>query len=361
VQPAPDRWDEGALDRYREMVRGLYDRGMTPLVTLHHFSEPLWVMERGGWENEGIADLFVEYVQKVVEALKEYVNLWATINEPNVLTAFAYLMGVFPPGKKDPLAAIRVMKNLVRAHARAYHAIHAIQKTARVGMALAYIGFQPAKGWSPLDRWAAGLQGILFNDFFPHAVKTGVLRFPAWFQRMPEAKGTQDYLGINYYTRCAITFNLLKAGELFGVRSFKPGSDLSETGWLANEPEGMFQAVRWGLQYGAPILITENGIEDSSDRIRPRYLTQHLHQLWRALNLNYPVKGYFHWTLVDNFEWERGWTQRFGLWELDVATQKRRKRPSADLYTEVCRENGISSEMVRRYAPEIFESMFPER
>ena len=107
-------------------------------------------------------------------------------------------------------------------------------------------------------------------------------------------------------------------------------------------------------------MITENGIDDAEDRLRPRYLVQHLHQVWRAVNFNYPVKGYFHWTLVDNFEWDRGWTQRFGLWALDIDTQARIKRPSADLYAEICRQNGISSEVVKRFAPEIYDQIFPD-
>ncbi|MFU8773227.1 MAG: family 1 glycosylhydrolase, partial [Anaerolineales bacterium] len=101
-------------------------------------------------------------------------------------------------------------------------------------------------------------------------------------------------------------------------------------------------------------------VEDGDDHLRPRYLLQHIHQLWRGVNFNWPVKGYFHWTLVDNFEWERGWTQRFGLWELNPETQARRKRPSADLYTEICRDNCISADMVSQYAPEIYAQMFPE-
>jgi beta-glucosidase len=121
----------------------------------------------------------------------------------------------------------------------------------------------------------------------------------------------------------------------------------------------MYEAIQWGRQFNVPLFVTENGVEDPEDRLRPRYTLQHLHQIWKIVNHNYPVRGYFHWTLVDNFEWERGWTQRFGLWELDVETQTRRKRPSADMYAEICKENGISSEIVAKYAPEIFEMMFP--
>lgn len=359
IQPTPDRWDEAALDRYREMVRGLVERGMTPMVTLHHFSDPLWLVEKGGWENPEAAQYFIPFVSKVVEALREYVSLWVTINEPNVYSTAAYLFGEFPPGKKDLGAALKVMTNLVRAHAGAYQAIHKIQPVARAGIALNYRGFAPARSWSPLDRWAAATQSNMFNSFFPYAMKTGILRFPAWTQRIPEAKATQDFLGINYYTRDQVSFSLMKAGAMFGHRYFLPNAELSETGFLANVPQGMFEALKWGLQFNVPLIVTENGVEDSRDTLRPRYLVQHLHQVWRAANMNYPVKGYFHWTLVDNFEWERGWTQRFGLWELDVETQARRKRPSADLYAEICRENGISSETVARYAPELFEQMFP--
>lgn len=359
IQPAPDRWDETALDRYREMLRGLNDRGMTALVTLHHFSDPIWLTEKGGWESRAAVDYFIPYVSKVVEALHEYANLWVTINEPNILSTGAYLLGDFPPGKSDLGATMKVMSNLVRAHAGAYHAIHKIQPAARVGIALHYRGFVPARSWSPLDRGAAGLQNRMFNAFFPYALQTGTLRFPAWFQRLPEAKGTQDFLGVNYYTRDHVSFSLMKAAQMFGNRYYLPNADLSENGLIANAPVGMFESLKWGLRFNVPLIVTENGVEDSRDTLRPRYLIQHLHQIWRAVNFNYPVKGYFHWTLVDNFEWERGWTQRFGLWELDVETQARRKRPSADLYAEICRENGISSETVARYAPEIFESMFP--
>jgi beta-glucosidase len=204
-----------------------------------------------------------------------------------------------------------------------------------------------------------GVQDGLFNEMFPLALASGRMPFPV-IRRIPEAKGTQDYLGVNYYTTEKVAFNLFRPQDFFSKRSFPSGAEVSRTGFIANVPEGLFQRLKRLLKYKLPILITENGIEDADDRIRPRYLLQHLHQVWQGVNFNWPIKGYFHWTLVDNFEWERGWTQRFGLWELDVETQARRKRPSADLYAEICRENGISSEMVAKYAPEIMEKLFPD-
>jgi len=358
IQPLPNIWDESSLDQYREMARGLHQRGMTPFVTLHHFSDPLWLTEMGGWENEKVADYFVPYVRKVVEALREYVNLWVTINEPNVLAVEAFLMGKFPPGKQDLRTTFNVMTNLVRAHAAAYHAIHEVQPTARVGVAHHYRGFQPLRSWSPLDRYASGLPHRLVNEFFPRALTDGVLRFPFRRIRIPQAKDTQDYLGLNYYTQAQMSINLLLAKEFFG--KYPPDADLSEGGFIANVPQAMFKMLQWGNGFGLPMIIAENGVEDSKDSLRPRYLVQHLHQVWRAVNFNYPIKGYFHWSLVDNFEWERGWTQRFGLWELDVESQTRRKRKSVDLYAAICRENSISSEMVEQFTPEIFPTMFPE-
>lgn len=359
IQPAPDIWDESAIEHYREMVRGLVERDMTPMVTLHHFTDPLWLVEKGGWENDAVGEYFEKFVRKIVEALQEYVSLWVTINEPNVYVVGGYFLGGFPPGKNDLGAAVSVMNNQVAAHARAYHAIHQLQQTSRVGIAINYRSFAPQRSWFLPDVWAANLQANLFNNLHPRALQTGVVRFFTRVKRMPEAKGTQDFIGLNYYSRDYVRFKPLKPGEMFAERAYREDAELSATGFIAHEPEGFFEALKWARQFELPVIVTENGVEDPEDRLRPRYLIEHLHQLWRAVNFNYPVKGYFHWTLVDNFEWERGWTQRFGLWELDVETGARRKRESADLYAEICKENGISSEMVARYTPELFPQMFP--
>lgn len=359
IQPAHDRWDEDALDRYVDIVRGIVEESMTPLITLHHYSDPQWFVDQGGWESDTAADFFEKYVRKVVGALKDYTNLWCTLNEPNGYATLGFLLGLFPPGKKETGLAFKVMFNLVRAHAAAYHAIHQIQPEARVGMANYYRSLQPSRKWFPLDRLVThSLMRI--NNIFPDAASDGVVRFLSHRKRFPEAKGTQDFLGIDYYTRDYVNFDLLNPGELFSKRSFRPEAELSTTGFLANEPDGMFEALKWGLKYNIPIIITENGFEDEADRIRPQYIVEHIHQVWRAVNFNWPIKGYFHWTLVDNFEWERGWTQRFGLWNLDVETQARQKRPSADLYAEICQENGLSDDMVRRFAPEALPKLFPD-
>jgi beta-glucosidase len=361
IQPTPDRWDEDALERYRLMLRGLRDRNITPMVTLHHFTDPLWLGELGGWETDAVVPLFEKFTRKVVEALKEYCSLWCTINEPNVYMIEGYIRGNFPPGKSTLKLGIRVQANMVRAHAAAYHAIHELQPEARVGYALHFRPQEPAHPWSPLDRLMRNIKFEVINMAFPSAISTGVLKSPLGKIPVPEVKGTQDYFGLNYYSVDTVAFDLRKGDELFSRSFFPKGSDLADAGMNSNTPEGFFSAFKWVVKTypNLPILVTENGIEDITDRIRPRYLAQHVHAMWRAVNFNWPVRGYFHWSLVDNFEWERGWKQRFGLWGIDIETQQRTRRPSADLYAAICKENGLTSKMVEEYCPEVYEKLFP--
>ncbi len=361
IQPAPDRWDEDALEQYRVMLRGLHERGITPMVTLHHFTDPLWLTELGAWETEAVLPWFEKFTRKVVDALKDYCTLWCTINEPNVYMIEGYIRGRFPPGKHDLKLALIVQANMARAHAEAYRIIHEIQPEARVGYALNFRPQKAYRSWSPLDRLMRNVKFEAINMGFPSAISTGVMRSPVGKIPIPGCKGTQDFLGLNYYTVDTVAFDLRKKDEIFSRSFFPDGADVSDGGELANMPEGFFRAIQWAEKSypNLPILITENGIDDGSDRMRPRYIAQHIHAMWRAVNFNWPVKGYFHWSLVDNFEWERGWALRFGLWELDYATQQRTKRPSADLYAAICRENGLTSAMVERYCPEVYAKMFP--
>ncbi|MCB2178657.1 family 1 glycosylhydrolase [bacterium] len=361
IQPAPDRWDEDALDHYIDMIRGLTRRNLFPVVTLHHFTDPLWVTEMGGWENDDVPALFAIYAAKVVEALKSSVTTWLTINEPNVVAFMGNLTGEFPPGKKDLESSIKIMFNFVRGHALAYHAIKQVQPEARVGFAHNYRGFSPARPANPLDRFLANLHHQAYNNFFPTMLQTGEFRYLNRKFSFPEAKDTQDYLGINYYSSDLVRFRWSLGMEaLYSERTFPPNAQLSPNGMIANQPEEFFKAIEWAVQFGVPIIITENGTEDDGDSFRRDYLAAHIHQVWRAVNFNYPVRGYFVWSLVDNFEWAEGWTRRFGLYGLDVETQVRTKRPSAEMFAAIVGENALTSDMVSQYAPSLTSELFPE-
>jgi beta-glucosidase len=361
IEPNSAVWDDSAVDFYRQVLQGAIDRGLTPMVTLHHFTSPRWISEQGGWAAPETPGRFERYVRKIVGSLKDLANLWVTINEPNVYAFSGYFLGTFPPGEKSLGRAFQVLENMVSAHAAAYQAIHELQPSARVGVAHHYRGVLPFHPSNPLDRAVAGFRFRVLNDFFPVALHQGSFGILGRTFRFPKATRTQDFFGLNYYTveRCA--FDPLRPLALFMRDLYPPGSDLSGTGFLANEPDGFTRSMQWATRFGLPIYITENGVEDADDRMRPRYLALHLHRLWHEVNLGIPVRGYYHWSLVDNFEWERGWTQRFGLWELILETQERRKRRSADFYAEVCRSNSLSTEMVGEFAPEVFERLFPTR
>jgi beta-glucosidase len=346
VQPAPDKWDKEAIFCYRQIIEGLKKRGLEPMVTLHHFTDPLWISDIGGWENLRTPQYFGIYARKMAQAFQDIVRFWCTINEPNVYAYSGYLTGAFPPGKKDIQSAFKVMANLVRGHSVAYHNIHEVAPQSLVGIALNYRGMKPASPHSPCDCWVARAHSQMFNDFFPYALRSGILNFLFYRQNISQAAQTQDFLGINYYTCDLVAFALWAIRDLFGQHFYPPDSELSENKFIAHRPEGMFESLQWAKRFAVPLIVTENGVEDSQDKLRPRYLVEHITQTWRAIQAGLPVQGYFHWSLLDNFEWERGWTQRFGLWGLDVNSQTRYKRQSVDIYTSICRQNAVPLKVV---------------
>lgn len=360
VEPTPAFWDDTALSTYAEIISGMVERGMVPMVTLHHFTNPAWIMERGGWLNPGIVAWFERYTRKVLGALKGQVRYWVTINEPNAYVYSAYMSRKFPPGHARLKEARLAAEHMIRAHAAAYHAIHELDPEAQVGIAHHYRGMRPASPKNPIHRMLTRLRRWSFNDAIPETIRGGRLRLLGRGRRIAVAKGTSDFFGLNYYTSELISLDLSRPSELFSRGQYPPDAMVSESGFIRNDPEGFWEALRWAKDFGLPVFITENGVDDSSGIIRPQYLAGHIHRLWRAVNFNWPIQGYYFWTLVDNFEWERGWTQRFGLWELDRETQVRTPRPSAEFYAAICRENALSTEMVAEYAPDVFEQMFPE-
>ncbi len=361
IQPAPDRWDPDALAQYREWARTARALGLEPFVTLHHFTDPLWFTEQGGWENPAAVQAFAAFARRVGQALGDVVRFWATFNEPNVYAYRGFVEGVFPPGRVgDVRAAFRVLAHMAQAHAAAYEALHRLQPDLRVGIVLHYRGMRPARAWFPLERLVTAWHHRLFNDFFWHALVRGRLMGPTGFTR-PAAglRGTLDYVGLNYYTEDRVRF-VWYPGELFGRHALPAGVPQSAHGEIAVVPQGFYRALAWARGFGVPIYVTENGIDDAADAVRPLYLATHVHQMWRALINNWPIRGYFHWSLMDNFEWEWGWDRHFGLWACDPQTQVRKPRSSAHLYAAIAAANGLTTDAVRRYAAAALPLVFPE-
>jgi beta-glucosidase len=359
IEPAEGRWDDDALGRYREMLRGLRERGVEPMVTLLHFTLPLWLAERGGFESATAIALFERFCTRVVAALGEYCDLWCTINEPMIRVVQGYVQGVHPPGKHNLQLGLTVARNLVKAHGAAYHAIHKLQPGARVGFAHHMRVFDPARSWLPLDRAIAGSQDWLLNEMWLRATVDGWLRPPLGRERISQLAGTLDWVGLNYYTRDLVAFDPRHRATAFGRNYHAADAEISDGGYGELYPEGLFRCLRRLVELKRPMYITETGLPDADDDQRPRFLLTHLREVWRALNFNWPVKGVYHWTLVDNFEWHEGWSLRFGLIALDPQTQERRVRPSGELYAEIAKTNSLSSDMASRYAPEVKSTLFP--
>lgn len=358
VEPEAGQFDEKAIARYRAMIEGLRERGIEPMVTLYHFTEPLWFWRRGSWLHPDALPAFRRYVMRVAEALGDSVRLWCTVNEPVVYAALGYLAGRFPPGEHNPVRGFRVLRQLVLAHAAAYHAVHEVIPEAQVGLAKSLFVFAPWRPHHPLDRLLTRLVTYLYNTLVLDAIHDGIFRPPLGLGRTPypALAGTADFIGVNYYGRNMVTFDVHRPQTLF-IREFShphgETTDITARGEPYSEvyPEGLYELLRWlWRRYGKPLYVTENGLPDEDDDQRPAFIVRHLLQVHRAIQEGVDVRGYFHWTLVDNFEWADGWKLRFGLVALDPETQERRPRPSAGVYATICRENGIPDDLVARYA-----------
>ncbi len=187
-----------------------------------------------------------------------------------------------------------------------------------------------------------------------------MLRFPlSWNTRLPEAVDSQDYIGLNYYSRDMVSFDITQPGLLFTRRFPMPGGEFSMAGWGEIYPEGLYRLLKRLGRYDKPIYVTETGVPDNDDAKRPRFIVRHLAAVHRALAEGVPVRGFYFWSLVDNFEWAEGFGARFGLVHLDLATGQRMLKRSGRLYGEICRSGAITMDMVECYAPEVRERLFP--
>jgi beta-glucosidase len=367
IEPAEGQWDSSAIHRYRAMLIDLRDRHLKPIVTLHHFTDPNWFAERGGFADEANIRFFVRYVTYAVENLRDVCDFWITINEPNIYAVLGYLIGSYPPGEHDLVRTMRVLHNLLKAHVEAFYAIRDLQPRAEIGSCVHYRLFDPADELSPLDRTSASLQDIFFNWQVLQAMETGNFLPPLklLLPPIPHAPGSRDFHGVNYYTREMVRFDPSRPTELFGRRFVRPGSVHNDPGKEIDfgeiYPFGLYRVLKSVYQRtrgNKPIYITENGFSDALDDRRPQAILEHLAMVHRAISEGIPVRGYLYWSLVDNFEWAEGWGVRFGLIELDPETQERIPRSSASMFGEICRANAITEEIVERYAPRALDAIF---
>lgn len=347
VEPYPGEFDEEALERYAEMARAFRRAGVRPIACLHHFSEPSWLFKSvpKGWLSGGTVEAFLRFADRAVAALRPEVQDWITFNEPMVHLVMGYALGHFPPGFRKILTLERsfrpLLSNVVRAHNEAYRMIHRDIPGARVSVAQNVADLEPARAG------VEDLEALRAWDLFMHGKLLD----------MAISSGTLDFLGLNYYTRIFVNKCRLaplgafpaygEVEDLLGSRVFnwlggrrgdRPRSDM---GWEI-VPEGLGRVVeRLWKAYRLPILVTENGIADSTGTRREDYLRDHLASLGSAMEDGAVVLGYLHWSLVDNYEWG-SYRPRFGLFHLDKAgTFKRLPSEGARYYSQVARRNSL--------------------
>jgi beta-glucosidase len=329
IEPSRGEFDARQIRHYRDVLGDLREQGIQPMVTLHHFTSPIWFASKGGWSAPDAAHGFLPFVRHVVDELGDLVGMWCTINEPTIYAANGWVFGEFPPGRKgDVLGLYRVTSNMRKAHELAYGAIKRKWPDAPVGLSHHKLLFLPASA-RRRDRWAAQTSQMAL-DRWPVA--------PGQLRRIVEA--TCDYIGIAHYWGQMCAFDLRRPRDQFIRRFNVPGRPVTDMG-LSADPSWMRTVLNELRDLGKPVYITENGLATGDDEWRSRYITETLANVLLAIGDGVDVRGYFHWTNTDNFEWARGYTTRFGLIGVDRKSLERTIKPSGHLYGRIAAANAL--------------------
>jgi beta-glucosidase len=343
IEPQPGVFDETVLNHYEEEVDELLRNGIEPMVTLHHFTNPIWFEEKGAFLQEDSPETFVKFAEKVVKRLAPKVKLWCTINEPAIYAIFGYFTAEFPPAGKDAKQAARVYRNLLRAHTAAYKVMKKIQPESQVGLVVHVALFDPPHKWNLLDVIIARMLNKNMNESHFKYLVEGKFEFsmPGLVDEKYESddKGAFDYIGLNYYTDHFRIFRPFEKEQFLEITK-SPADQLTDMGWEIY-PEGLYRSLKVIKRYTTkPIYITENGIADAADTKRAKYIEDHLLVLNKAIADGIDVRGFYYWSLMDNFEWAKGFAKRFGLYHVDFATQKRTLYEGSKKYTEIIKASG---------------------
>ena len=342
LMPEMGQVDEAAVERYRRELLLLKEKDIRPLLTIHHFTNPMWFEELGGFSRRENLRHYLELVALVADRFGDLVSDYITINEPNVYATNSFFFGQWPPGEKKLLQTLRVMENLAYCHIRAYTLLHRRREAmgyrdTMVGCANHLRVFAPKNPKNPWHRLCAKLNSYLFQDALTKAMTLGKFPFPLRnFGKLPKGEYT-DFIGLNYYTRSTVH----SIGD--GVREDSPRNDLD---WEIY-PQGLEDcAGRLYALLPRPIWVTENGTCDNSDRFRCRYLYEHLQVLSES---KLPFARYYHWCFCDNFEWVEGNSARFGLVSADPATGTRTVKRSGEFYAAIIARGGVTDDLYRQY------------
>ena len=352
IEPARGQFDSDAIQHYRDELQQLRDAGIRPLVTLHHFSNPLWIEDAGAWVNPAVVSLFERYTAHVVENLGDLVSDWCTINEPNVYLASGYVLGGWPPNDISITKYFRGARNMILAHIKSYLKIHEIRDSngyndTMVGVAHHLRLFDPRHG-TGRERWASEMYERLFQELFVSGMCEGRL-LPPLGSGYPLGEGRFfDFFGVNYYTRDIVDCSSGLTSPL-GKLEVREDSQTNDLGWEIY-PEGLYRVCKkyWD-RYHVPIFVTENGTADAQDSFRTRYIYDHLLQVSHLIEDGIHVQRYYHWSLMDNFEWLEGLSARFGIVAVNYETLERTIRTSGWFYGDLAKHHGVTARMIQQY------------
>jgi beta-glucosidase len=301
VEPTEGAWNAEAIEHYKTYIAGLKKRGIEPVVTLFHFTLPTWFAAMGGFEKRRNVQYFVRFAEKIVHELGINIRFIITINEPEVYAYESYFAGHWPPGATSKHQMWQVLNNLAYAHNKTAAMVHNINRRYKVSVAKNSNYFYAGDdAW--LSRKSAGVMQYFQDDYFLKKVVKNC-----------------DFLGVNFYF----------SNRVYGYRIHNPEDEVSDMGWDLSPADIQFGLERLHEKYHLPIIITENGVADGEDEHRKWWITQTLLGMQKAIDNGVDLQGYLHWSLLDNFEWDKGMWPRFGLVEVDYTTLERKIRPSA--------------------------------
>lgn len=331
IQPQEGGFSSEEIGHYADVILSLKERGIEPIVTLHHFTNPLWFSKLGGWQLKNAHEYFLRYAEKMVEVLCDKVRFWATINEPLIYAYNSYLVGVWPPQEKSFSKAQDVAENLFLAHVKAYELIHSVYKekglpSPYVSIAKGVRVFEPCRH-TLRNKLASYLRSRKFNfEFIEKLIRHKAL----------------DFIGINYYTRDLVETRGWSGSNLF-LDVCKDHSRLKKNslGWDIY-PNGLYLLLKGLKRYNLPVFILENGVCTDEDEVRWDFIYEHLKATHLAMAQGVKVLGYIYWSLIDNYEWDKGFFPRFGLIGVDYDTYGRTVRESAKKFSLVCRNNRLN-------------------
>jgi beta-glucosidase len=355
VVPRRGDWQRGEMDRYVRIAASLRDAGIEPVVTLHHFTNPAWLVERSAWENPSTAAEFLRFAERAVRALRDSVRVFITFNEPNVFVAAGYLAKLMPPGGKSARDGFEAFANVFRAHGTLYDMIHALgRERPAVGVAHNMVAFHPASDPSALDRWAARVAHTFYNMGLIETFRTGTFSVRVPFLLDEETpvgvRDKLDFLGVNYYFRMFLRMSPLSLKGPEYLWEDRDGRGLTETGWEVY-PKGFEDMLRSASLAGVPIVVTENGTAETDDLRKIAYMKEHLRVVQRMIREGIDIRGYFWWSLMDNYEWLEGLRPRFGLYHVDFDTLARRPTEASSYFSRWVRRRIGAEEASRRRDP----------